>query len=140
MFIIPFNAPPSGGSFLASPTTGTALSTKFSFTAPSWVDSNLPLSYQFSILIPPKNTPITNIQAFPFTSSYLPAQTPNQTYTIAVKVWDFYKASSSAFGNVTVIHSAQTMGNVVSNILSFLSATATSDPVTSAIEANIATM
>ena len=43
------NAPPSSGTFTASPSSGTALVTTFTLTASSWVDdaSDLPLQYSF---------------------------------------------------------------------------------------------
>jgi hypothetical protein len=41
------NQPPSSGSVLVFPTFGFALDTSFSFTAPQWVDNDLPLYYSF---------------------------------------------------------------------------------------------
>ncbi|KAJ1629095.1 REJ domain-containing protein [Pavlovales sp. CCMP2436] len=39
--------PPSGGRVLSSPSNGTELLTRFSFSAPGWRDAQLPLSFSF---------------------------------------------------------------------------------------------
>jgi hypothetical protein len=47
---VTINAPPSSGSFLIDPSTGTEVTTSFSFQCNNWIDSDLPLTYQFSYL------------------------------------------------------------------------------------------
>jgi hypothetical protein len=42
------NGSPLSGTLIVSPSRGTALQTLFSFSAASWVDTDLPLSYEFS--------------------------------------------------------------------------------------------
>jgi hypothetical protein len=44
------NGAPYNGKFSVTPPSGTELSTPFDFTATSWFDENLPLSYQFGFL------------------------------------------------------------------------------------------
>lgn len=41
------NGPPSGGVFSVNPSTGTALSTQFMFTAALWDDDDIPISYEY---------------------------------------------------------------------------------------------
>ena len=41
------NSPPLPGTFRVSPTSGVELSTVFSFVVAQWVDSDIPLMYQF---------------------------------------------------------------------------------------------
>jgi len=46
------NVPPVGGSFVVSPATGEALSTKFMLQSMGWVDSDTPVVYSFVYLDP----------------------------------------------------------------------------------------
>ena len=47
------NAPPTSGHVTVTPTSGTALTTQFSFNAPQWTDDSddLPLSYTFAYIV-----------------------------------------------------------------------------------------
>ena len=45
------NTPPYGGSVIAVPATGTALSTKFRLAASAWTDTDAPLAYRFTAQI-----------------------------------------------------------------------------------------
>ena len=52
---VQINSPPSGGSLVVTPSTGTAYDDAFTFSAPRWVDDadSLPLRYQFVYQIAP---------------------------------------------------------------------------------------
>jgi hypothetical protein len=45
------NQPPAGGSVLAFPATGTAMSTRFRLVAESWTDADPPLAYRFTVKV-----------------------------------------------------------------------------------------
>lgn len=58
------NRPPSGGTVLAFPQTGTAMSTVFELVAEAWTDADPPLSYRFTVQIKGQEGQPTQLQDF----------------------------------------------------------------------------
>jgi hypothetical protein len=115
------NGSPQGGSVSVSPSSGTALETNFALTAPSWVDDDTPLTYQF--LISSAGGSWLEVRR-PLQVDNgvlnLPAGTGvGNSLTIMVRVYDLYGAWSSATFNVTVAPiAASALTSVLSSQLS----------------------
>jgi hypothetical protein len=115
------NGSPQGGSVSVSPSSGTALETNFALTAPSWVDDDTPLTYQF--LISSTGGSWLEVRR-PLQVDNgvlnLPAGTGvGNSLTIMVRVYDLYGAWSSATFNVTVAPiAASALTSVLSSQLS----------------------
>jgi len=94
------NAAPTSGLFTASPATGTVYETSFDLFATSWVDLDLPLTYDFY----QASVPLTNAASSPSFSTELPAGDPLALY---VDVRDAFGASTRAATSVVVLPSAR---------------------------------
>eukprot|EP00736_Rhodelphis_marinus_P013075 Rmarinus@m.15360 len=68
------NRPPSMGSLTISPSEGTELDTVFTLEAPNWSDdaADLPLRYEFSVVVDNVETLLTDVQDDTFVSIQLP--------------------------------------------------------------------
>jgi hypothetical protein len=66
-FLVKVNAAPASGTLFVSPSSGTALTTSFSLQALQWIDSDLPLRYQFGYLAP--SAPVSPPFAFDSSAS-----------------------------------------------------------------------
>eukprot|EP01032_Pedospumella_encystans_P039218 gene39218-biopygen20330 len=92
------NAPPLPGTFVVAPPNGTEIVDTFSFLAEQWLDSDLPLLYQFAY-VSSSGTEMTvrsKLQTA-FGASTLPAGLSAQNFSVTclVTVFDFYAASES---------------------------------------------
>jgi hypothetical protein len=104
---ITVNAPPSSGSFLVDPPSGTAFIDVFQFTCNNWIDSDLPLSYQFSYRSPTGINLITkSVTPLSYSTSVLPEGVKNennQNEIICVgDVFDSLNANTTTFNSVQV--------------------------------------
>jgi hypothetical protein len=104
--IVVTNSPPSPGSCDVSPTSGTALSTLFVFVASSWIDTDLPLSYDIGFFSPTTNASLT-VQSKSQASSgksILPAgpQSSGNNITALFTVFDSLGAGALDYVSVTV--------------------------------------
>jgi hypothetical protein len=101
------NAPPSSGSFLVDPESGTAFVDVFHFTCNNWVDTDLPLSYQFSYRSPTGvNLIMKTVSPLSYSSTVLPEGKKNgnnQKEVICVgEVYDSLDANTTGFHSVQV--------------------------------------
>jgi hypothetical protein len=101
------NAPPSAGSFLVDPQSGTAFVDVFHFTCNNWIDSDLPLSYQFSYRSPTGvNLIMKTVGPLSYSSTVLPEGKKNgniQNEIICVgEVYDSLNANSTRFHSIQV--------------------------------------
>ena len=114
------NAAPRPGFFTVSPTSGAELQTVFTLTALQWIDSELPLSYQFGYLSPSSYyITIQSRSAATFGSSKLPTAVEGLLSTF-LRVFDALDSNTTSLSTVAITES-----NTVSspsNILQFLKA------------------
>jgi hypothetical protein len=105
------NSPPTPGTFQLDPTSGEEASTPFSFQCNNWVDSDLPLTYQFGYL---SSTGTANVvrtlSQLPYTSTVLPAglKSNNEMITCTADIYDSLRANSSVINKVKVTASTAT--------------------------------
>eukprot|EP01036_Dinobryon_divergens_P027094 gene27095-35809_t len=123
MITVTTNSPPSSGLFEVSPDTGAEVSTVFTFSARLWVDSNLPLSYQFGYSDPTsgalsvlKDRSISNS-----TKSNLPAGISSLKYLINSTMVVYDALSASVSRKVTVQVKPTNSSNLHNYITSQLS-------------------
>lgn len=118
------NGPPLPGNYVVSPTVGTEMSDTFSFTATSWTDPDLPVTYLFGFFSPSTGLVLTvqSRSTLTYASSKLPGGLSAQGYQIGtiVQVFDGYNASAQA--NVTVVVNPLPSSSVTSTITSQLTA------------------
>jgi hypothetical protein len=82
--IISTNGSPLPGRFDISPLEGYELNTRFAFTASSWSDENLPLSYQFSYYSPKSNQLVLKAKSeLAYGNMVIPAGLPSNGYEIS---------------------------------------------------------
>jgi hypothetical protein len=121
------NSPPALGSFLVTPTTGTELTTSFTFSAPQWVDQDLPISYEFSFTISYLTSSAKSLirgrSESTFTSSYLPSGLVSNNHRLLVRaaLFDSLNAETSSTLLVTVTSlgaSAEDLHALISSQLS----------------------
>jgi hypothetical protein len=133
------NAPPSGGTVMASVQAATALADPVTFTAASWADdaTDLPLAFDY-VYRTAASQPALTIQsrgASNMVTSVLPAGQPSQRYAVTVtcNVYDSYLAASAASVDVTVTVAANT--DVAAYVSAALSASLLSKNVDSVSQA-----
>jgi hypothetical protein len=94
------NIPPSSGKFVVTPSFGTAYLEPFALTCSNWVDTDLPLSYQFSFLSLTGRTLITKgLTPLSFSSTVLPdgQKENNQLVTCQADIYDSMNANTTTF-------------------------------------------
>jgi hypothetical protein len=99
------NAPPASGVLDVLPASGYATSTPFSLTAGNWVDSELPITYQFSFVTAKgRLMTLRSRTEVQYAQSVLPAGTVAVGYnvTVVVSVYDALNANSSAANTARV--------------------------------------
>ena len=114
------NAPPRPGVFAVSPLTGEELKTAFTFSSVQWIDSQLPLSYQYGYISSSSNhITLQSRSIATFGSSQLPAGSDSKgtLYSFA-QVFDSLDANTTVSVAVSVTES-QTSSSP-SSIQSFL--------------------
>ncbi len=132
------NGPPVSGSFSVSPSSGTELSTSFQFYAAYWIDSDLPISYQYSFLSPTDGT--TNVVLVKSLSSsgksLLPAGSSSDNYavTLVARIFDSYDAYTESYSSAEVLEYVAPASNMTALLTSTLSSASGSD---SAIQSSI---
>ena len=105
---IDINAPPTSGTFLTSPSSGSALSTLFQLSAPGWTDdySDLPLMYAFYCVTAPNTEKLAlrSRQGASAAYSVLPASRNSNAGTVLViaSIYDTLLAYSEANATVAV--------------------------------------
>ena len=102
---VTINAPPSPGSFYVSPEEGVELDKPFQFVALNWVDSDLPLSYQFSYRsLSGLSVVVRSKLELSFGTSLLPAGGADAFHrvTCIAQIFDSLSANSSAYYDVKV--------------------------------------
>ena len=103
------NSPPHGGYAFASPSTGVALNTTFSFATSGWVSdvTDYPLSFNFAYqLATLKAALIINVLSpLPYTSSPLPPGLPSlkNAVVIIANAIDVFGSAANATTSVTVL-------------------------------------
>eukprot|EP01033_Poteriospumella_lacustris_P013205 gene13205-9456_t len=103
--VVTTNSPPFGGQFSVSPTAGAALTTYFQLTSTMWVDSDLPLTYQYAYYIEASPSSYWQVMAAPSTLSLFqtwlpPGYGPLQQLILQSTIQDVYGASTAASRNV----------------------------------------
>jgi hypothetical protein len=102
---VTINAPPSPGTFYVDPADGVELEQKFQFIAQQWVDTDLPLTYQFGY---DTNTGVSVVlksrSESPYGSSLLTAGIESASYVVSTfaQIYDSLGANSTARSAVTV--------------------------------------
>jgi hypothetical protein len=94
------NIPPSSGKFGVSPSSGTAYLEAFALTCSNWIDTDLPLSYQFSFLSLTGRTLITKgLTPLSYSSTVLPEgqKENNQLVTCQADIYDSMNANTTTF-------------------------------------------
>jgi hypothetical protein len=132
------NGPPISGSFTVSPSSGTELSTLFQFYSSYWVDSDLPISYQYSFISPTDgavNVILTKSLSSSGTS-LLPAGSSSSNYQVILvaRIYDAYDAYTETDSTVEVVEYVANVANMTDLLSSTLSSASGSD---SAIQASI---
>ena len=104
--VVTTNGPPLPGMFSVSPSTGEELSTRFQFSAATWIDAHLPITYQFGFksVTTGANLVARSRSEATFGSSTLPAGTAASSYAVScyVEVYDSLNAYAIAWAAVTV--------------------------------------
>eukprot|EP01032_Pedospumella_encystans_P009041 gene9041-10677_t len=117
---IVMNAPPTAGTLEVSPAHGVAIRDLFTFSALNWVDSELPLTYQFGFAAPTSETILTlrSQSVISYGQSILPAGQLNagRNLTVVVTVFDALAANVTAAQRVRVSE-AETNGYDISATL-----------------------
>ena len=127
------NGPPKPGSLKVQPDTGTELSTEFTLSMINWIDTDLPLLYQFAFLSPTNNEliQIGGLSEVAYYSKILPAGGSNgSALTCYGYVYDSYLAKSSGSYSITVNEAAAasvTADNLATTFSDLLS-TASGEP------------
>jgi hypothetical protein len=109
--VVTLNTPPLPGSLYVSPTNGTMLATKFSFSASMFIDEDLPITYQFSYLVDGRSMVLQSRSGFTSTVSVLPGG-PDRNggqLTCLVNVYDGLDSSTSESSVVTVLGEASSV-------------------------------
>ena len=107
--VLTANSPPHGGYAFASPSTGVALNTTFSFATSGWVSdvTNYPLSFNFAYqLATLKAALIINVLSpLPYASSPLPPGLPSLKNVVAIiaNAIDVFGSAANATTSVTVL-------------------------------------
>jgi hypothetical protein len=102
------NGPPTNGILTVSPTTGTALSTKFFLQTTGWVDDpdDYPLTTSFTYSLSPENPPLTIQAQSTITSvtSTFPAGLESYDFGILLQltIFDLYQASDNRTSYINV--------------------------------------
>jgi hypothetical protein len=97
---IAVNAPPSFGNFDITPPSGTAYVDLFHLICTGWMDSDLPLFYQFSFLSNSGLTLITKtLTTLPYTETVLPegVKENNKKVTCQADIYDSLNANSTVY-------------------------------------------
>jgi hypothetical protein len=107
---ITMNTPPLPGSFDVSPSNGTMLVTKFSFSASMFIDEDLPITYQFAYLSDGRSMVLQSRSRFTSMESVLPQGSPSDEsqLTCLVNVYDGLNSSTSVTSVVTVVGPKET--------------------------------
>ena len=134
--VVTTNNIPQSGVYMVSPSEGVELSTSFSFTTSQWVDSDLPLSYQFSFVSPTSATDMTirGKSELTTTSSTLPSGSASQGFGLntTATVYDVLGASNRLVQRVlvTMLSTAEVQSRLTDqlSVLSF-SSSSSSDAV-----------
>jgi sugar lactone lactonase YvrE len=102
---IAVNAPPSLGSFVVSPLVGSAYLETFHLTCNRWIDSDLPLSYQFSYLSQTSLTLITkSVTPLSYAATVLPEGLNENSKKVGCQadIYDSLNANSTVYTAVQV--------------------------------------
>ena len=106
------NTPPSGGSLNIVPTTGTAFTTEFTFTANGWIDDGLPMLYEFLFIVdtgePVLTTNVLAGKQFKNTVTSLFAGSTNPIQII-LNVYDVLDYVSTVTSSITVTPTINTL-------------------------------
>jgi hypothetical protein len=98
------NAPPGSGTFAVSPSSGIAYFDVFSLSCQNWIDTDLPLSYQFSYLSFAGITLITkSVTPLSHAETILPEGLADRKVIIQADVFDSLNANTTAYSMATVI-------------------------------------
>jgi hypothetical protein len=104
--VVTTNGPPLPGTFTVTPSTGSEVSTPFSFSAAVWSDPDLPLSYQFGFMTSSSGVGLVaqGRSEASYTSTTMPAGDALDQFhmTCTVTVFDVLNAASKAQTVVTV--------------------------------------
>ena len=105
--VVAVNAPPTPGTFVVTPASGTELTTEFKMSAVQWVDSDLPLMYTFAFDVNSRVNIVQQLSQNSYATTVLPAGNGNvDGITPAVKckltVYDSYMSKSDARAVVAV--------------------------------------
>jgi hypothetical protein len=102
--IVSPNSPPAPGVLDVSPSFGTALKTNFECVAPFWTDDDLPIQYEFSILVGRDFSVVRSFSETLSMRSTFPPGDPaiGNMLTIRVAVADYFLAQSYLDTSVTV--------------------------------------
>jgi hypothetical protein len=131
--VITVNKAPSLGKFQVSPSEGIELEDIFTFSCSNWIDSNLPLTYQFSYLTTTGTKMIVKSSSqATYTSLVLPAGSSSNKDVVncIADIYDVYNANTTVQYQV-VVHSQPTLtfaaqSDLIAQSLSSLSSSSSS--------------
>lgn len=127
--LVTTNGPPQHGDFAATPHWGTELETPFNLTALHWVDSDLPLRYQYGYLTTQRvAVTLVTLSNSSVVSSLLPSGDGGDNFTVSCLVHVFDSLGSSASSNSTVRVFPMSSAHA-SEVVSSMLTSAASDPV-----------
>eukprot|EP01038_Epipyxis_sp_PR26KG_P004351 gene4351-6155_t len=120
--LISTNGAPLPGTFVVSPATGVELQTSFRLSALLWVDTELPLMYQFVFLSSSANLPllIQGKSELTYTTTALSKGPENVDYAVTclVNIFDAIGAYTNSTATVHVRPSEADLDGIVTNHLS----------------------
>jgi hypothetical protein len=116
------NSPPRSGQFSVTPDIGISMVTQFAFFASQWIDSDLPLSYEFSYYSGGISLPLQSRSEFSSTSSFLPVGTQRDGGSVvcSVTVFDILGSRTNASHSVKVTTDSVVVGTVAETVTSKL--------------------
>lgn len=94
------NGAPLPGSFLTYPSTGSELSTSFLFSASSWSDPDLPVTYQFSFKSASSDLFLTLLARS--STSYVASTMSSGTINCSLQAFDVFNALVTVYQGITV--------------------------------------
>jgi hypothetical protein len=108
------NRPPTPGTIYVAPDVGQALTTSFTFTATSWVDSDIPLSYEFGFISPVSALTSLVVQSKSLSSyceSLLPAGLSSQNYSLTTTFQIFDNVGAYVVRSLAIVVTASELNS-----------------------------
>jgi len=117
---LPINRAPTPGQLIATPFSGSSLSTKFVFTADRWQDVDIPFTYQF-YYSDSTTTSLTPLRSDYDSNPQLITILPRGTLSVWVYVKDYFGAETTLSTQVQVSSSMTTLQQAINSYNQLLS-------------------